>query len=73
MLGYIADFYIPARKLVVEIDGGSHGWAGRAETDARRDGHLAARGIRTLRIPEVMACGDPAAAVALIEEACLAT
>ena len=47
LFGYIADFYNPFVKLVVEIDGESH--ADRADYDRDRDAHLMARGIRTLR------------------------
>lgn len=45
--GYIADFYCPAARLVVEIDGDSH--ANRRAYDARRDEILGRLGILTLR------------------------
>ena len=48
MYGYIADFYCPSAKLVVEVDGASHN--GRAASDVRRDTILRLRGIRTLRV-----------------------
>ncbi len=44
---FILDFYCPAAKLCVEIDGPSH--AEQAEYDARRDRWLAERGIKVLR------------------------
>lgn len=44
---YVADFAIPARKLVIEIDGGQHAVA--LETDARRTRALNARGYRVIR------------------------
>ena len=44
---YIADFYCPERKLVVEIDGGQH--AEQAEADQRRTKFLLQRGYRVLR------------------------
>ena len=44
---YIADFYCPERKLVVEIDGGQH--AEQAEADQRRTKFLLQRGHRVLR------------------------
>ena len=47
LFGYIADFYNPTVKLVVEIDGPYH--SEREELDRNRDVHLAARGIQTLR------------------------
>ena len=48
---YILDFYIPAAKVCVEIDGEQH--EGRQTSDARRDAYLAERGIVTVRIPSV--------------------
>jgi very-short-patch-repair endonuclease len=44
---YIADFAIPAHKLVIEIDGGQHAVA--TEADARRTEELNARGYRVIR------------------------
>jgi very-short-patch-repair endonuclease len=44
---HITDFAIPARKLVIEIDGGQH--ADRIEADARRAQALKAHGYRVLR------------------------
>jgi very-short-patch-repair endonuclease len=36
----IVDFMAPARKLVVEVDGGYHGDVRRQRADARRDRRL---------------------------------
>jgi very-short-patch-repair endonuclease len=44
---FIADFYCPSAKLVVELDGVSHI---ASQTDERRDAWMAARGIRVLRL-----------------------
>jgi very-short-patch-repair endonuclease len=44
---FIADFACPARKLVIELDGGQH--ADRTEADARRSAELARRGYRVVR------------------------
>jgi len=44
---YIADFAIPARKLVIELDGGQH--ATMTEADARRTRALNAHGYRVIR------------------------
>ncbi len=45
---YIVDFFSPASRLAVEVDGASHG--PRAVADARRDRVLARLGYRVLRI-----------------------
>ena len=46
---YIADFFAPSVRLVVEVDGARH--ALRRAADERRDHALAARGVRVLRLP----------------------
>ncbi len=48
---YVLDFYCPAAKLCVEVDGASHDSAAAAEHDARRDAWSGDRGMRVLRIP----------------------
>ena len=42
---FVADFFCPAKGLIVEVDGETH----IAEADARRDAMLAARGFPTIR------------------------
>ena len=37
---YIADFYCPAARLVIEIDGAGHAEAAQIEHDARRDTYM---------------------------------
>jgi very-short-patch-repair endonuclease len=44
---YIADFACPARKLVIELDGGQH--AAQADQDELRTTDLAKRGYRVIR------------------------
>jgi very-short-patch-repair endonuclease len=46
---YIADFYCPAARLVIEIDGQSHLMGDRPQHDARRDEWLCNQGLRVLR------------------------
>ncbi|HEX8307242.1 MAG TPA: endonuclease domain-containing protein [Allosphingosinicella sp.] len=46
---YTLDFYCPARKLVIEVDGDSHGMGDNPERDSRRDAWLRERGLRVLR------------------------
>lgn len=50
--GWIADFWCPAKRLVVEIDGVSHQNEYRRTRDSARDKTLLDKlGIRTLRFP----------------------
>jgi very-short-patch-repair endonuclease len=46
---YVLDFYCPAVRLAVEVDGGQHGTDSGRERDAARTAFLKARGIRVLR------------------------
>ncbi len=48
---FILDFYCPARKLVVEVDGDVH--AEQAERDAERTAYLQGHGYQVLRFPNV--------------------
>ena len=47
---YILDFYCPAARLAVEVDGIAQDNAPRAEHDQCREASLARRGVRVLRI-----------------------
>ena len=46
---YTLDFYCPAAKLVVEVDGDSHGMGDNPARDRRRDAWLCEQGLRVLR------------------------
>jgi very-short-patch-repair endonuclease len=46
---YIVDFYCPAARLVVEVDGGSHDMGDQPARDARRDHWLSEQGLRVVR------------------------
>ncbi|MBI1757146.1 MAG: DUF559 domain-containing protein [Fimbriimonas ginsengisoli] len=46
---YFMDFYIPAAKLCIEVDGEQH--FARKEHDHERDEYLANLGILTVRVP----------------------
>jgi adenine-specific DNA-methyltransferase len=43
--GYIADFFCPEKRLIIEVDGGQH----TPERDARRTAFLESQGFRILR------------------------
>ncbi len=47
MGGYIADFYCPAARLVVEVDGATHA---DSAADSRRDAWMRGQGLRVLRV-----------------------
>jgi very-short-patch-repair endonuclease len=49
---YIADFYCPKARLVIEIDGGQHYSAGGKEKDRLRDDYMARAGITLLRFTD---------------------
>ncbi len=48
---YVLDFFCPAAKLAVEVDGKAHDMGDRPERDAARDAFVAEHGVQTLRIP----------------------
>jgi very-short-patch-repair endonuclease len=46
---YIVDFYAPAAKLVIELDGGQHFFDKHLKQDKRRDTYLLSQGLKVLR------------------------
>ena len=67
LLGFIADFYAPNARLIVEVDGGYH--ARRRAADASRDRKLRRLGYRVVRLEAELVLRDLSAAVALIRTA----
>jgi len=49
---YIADFYAPAAKLVVELDGAQHLTVDQARYDAQRSKYLEQLGLKVLRFDD---------------------
>jgi very-short-patch-repair endonuclease len=49
---YIADFYCPKSKLVIEVDGGQHYSAEGREKDKKRDIYMTRVGISVLRFSD---------------------
>ncbi|MET0395872.1 MAG: endonuclease domain-containing protein [Longimicrobiaceae bacterium] len=49
VLSFIVDFYCPARKLCIELDGGIHDTADQAAKDVARTATLEAGGYHVLR------------------------
>ena len=64
------DFYCPAAKLAIEVDGDAHDMGDNPRRDSGRDAWVATRGIRTLRITAAELYGDIEPAVRLILAAC---
>ena len=58
---YVFDFYCHEARLIVEVDGQSHGMGDRPEYDAKRDAHFRDKGLRTFRIPARDVLHDAAA------------
>jgi very-short-patch-repair endonuclease len=63
---YVLDFYCPAAKLAVEVDGEAHGMGENPARDSARDAWLRERGFRLCRIPARHLYGDIEPAVNLI-------
>lgn len=59
----IVDFLAPARKLVVEVDGGYHADGRRQRADVRRDSRLTRAGFVVLRLSAELVLGNLAEAV----------
>ena len=48
--GFIVDFYCPSLRLAIEVDGSVHRGTEAEARDRDRDHHLAATGIRVIRL-----------------------
>jgi very-short-patch-repair endonuclease len=66
---YILDFYCPAAKLCVEVDGPVHADAAQMEHDLRRDTWLAGQGLRVIRVSSADVEERPAEIIAKIRAA----
>ena len=56
---YTLDFYCPAAKLAIEVDGFAHDTGDRPQRDERRDEWLALQGVRVLRVAAKEVLADP--------------
>lgn len=68
MFGYIADFWCPSAKVVVEADGGIHD--SQKRHDAKRDQVLMNHGITTLRFKNSEILDDPDMVLEMIDRVC---
>jgi very-short-patch-repair endonuclease len=64
---YIADFFAPSVRLVVEVDGGVH--RGSYGADWRRDEWMMRRGYRVVRVAAALVLQDARAALELVRGA----
>ena len=64
---YIVDFYCPAEKLIVELDGDVHSDPAQAKYDRERDQLLRDLGNKVLRFENDRVFGDVRGVLAVIE------
>jgi very-short-patch-repair endonuclease len=64
--GYVVDFYCPALRLAIELDGGVH--ETQRERDEQRTIHLSRLGTRVLRIPNARVLSDVVGVLAHVVE-----
>jgi len=65
---FVADFYCPAAKTVIEIDGATHDR--RQDYDVARDAYMASIGLRVIRIPAADVLADPDAVASGVYQMC---
>jgi very-short-patch-repair endonuclease len=56
---YILDFYCPARRLAIELDGGQHFEQGACAYDERRTEYLRRQRLEVLRFPNDVVFNEP--------------
>ena len=66
---YILDFYCPAQRLAIELDGGQHYEPETKAYDERRTAYLGRRGVRVLRFPADLVFRERAAVLDAIARA----
>ncbi len=64
---YIVDFFFPEVRLILEIDGYSHSFEEKIESDKIRDERLLGLGYKTLRISDQQVFEEMENAIATIE------
>ena len=69
LLSFIVDFYCPATKRVVELDGSQHFETGHQARDQARDAALAGLGLQVLRFDDRQVLLETDAVLAAIDEA----
>ena len=65
---YVADFYCPAARLVIEVDGATHDFS--APSDAARDAYIQAIGLKVVRVAAADVLASPEAVADAINRLC---
>ena len=68
LLSFIVDFYCPAAKLVIELDGSQHLAEEQQANDQARDAALAGLGLRVLRFDNLQVLLETGAVLDVINE-----
>lgn len=55
---FVLDFYCPAARLIIEVDGEVHNRGGQPERDEARDAWCAEQGLRVVRVPASLVMQD---------------
>lgn len=69
---YVLDFFCPAARLAVEVDGMAHDLGSNPQRDHRRDEWLRSQAVKTLRLPASDVLKDVEKALNLIVGECAA-
>ena len=69
---YVADFYVAAAKLIIEVDGAGHRAGERGARDERRDAWLAGQGYSVMRVAAAEALADAEGVADAVVRAALA-
>lgn len=67
---YIVDFYAPAARLVIELDGSQHHEEDHARRDADRDANLSSQGLLVLRFDNLQVLKEIEAVLEQIIRVC---
>ena len=68
---YVADFYCPAAKIVIEVDGATHDY--QSDADGRRDAYMRSLGLKVIRIAAADVLAHPEAVASSIYRLCEAS
>jgi very-short-patch-repair endonuclease len=68
LFGFIADFHLQRKGVIIEVDGGYHLAGDQAAYDRGRDSIFYDRGFRTLRLTNDQVLTDPDGSIAKVRE-----